>query len=48
MYELCMGGGLWFIRCTPEEDPQLILESPWKTAGVVQELWFQIVTGQAW
>jgi hypothetical protein len=47
MFEFCTAGGLWFVRRHPVEDPADILESAWMPARAAQELWLQILSGQA-
>lgn len=46
-FELCTAGGLWFVRRFTAGTPTMIAESPWMAARAAQDLWNQILTGQA-
>jgi hypothetical protein len=48
MFELCTAAGLWFIRRIATEDTEGIVESVWMCARAAQDLWLQIMTGQAY
>ncbi|MET8861523.1 hypothetical protein ABZW11_01070 [Nonomuraea sp. NPDC004580] len=47
MYELCTAGGLWFMRRYTGKDLEIMVESPWMSAGAARTLWLRILTGQA-
>jgi hypothetical protein len=46
-FELCTAGGLWFVRRFTAKSPAVAVESPWVSAHAAQNLWTQILTGQA-
>lgn len=47
VFELCSGGGLWFVRRLSVSDSVEIAESEWVCAAVAQRLWERILSGQA-
>nr|SBP01248.1 hypothetical protein BN4615_P10764 [Nonomuraea gerenzanensis] len=47
MYELCVAGGLSFVRRTDGDQAEHVLESHWMSTWAARALWVQIVTGAA-
>ncbi|MET8007645.1 hypothetical protein [Nonomuraea glycinis] len=47
IFELCMAGGLWFVRRITGESPAVIEESAWVSARACEGLWWRILRGQA-
>ncbi|WP_343952707.1 hypothetical protein [Nonomuraea longicatena] len=47
MFEFCTAGGLWFVRRHPVKALAGILESAWMPARAAQDLWLQILSGEA-
>ncbi|WP_157382790.1 hypothetical protein [Nonomuraea coxensis] len=46
-FELCTAGGRWFVRRFTGGNPTVTTESPWLSARTAQDLWTQILAGQA-
>jgi hypothetical protein len=47
MYELCQAGGLMFVRRAYRKDGTLITETEWLRAALTEQLWREILLGQA-
>lgn len=47
VYELCQAGGLLFVRRLYRSDAVLVQESEWTRAPQAEQLWTQILMGQA-
>ncbi|MFC0861862.1 hypothetical protein ACFHYQ_06095 [Sphaerimonospora cavernae] len=47
VYELCQGGGLYFVRRLYRSDEVLVHESEWLRSPEAERLWLQVLMGQA-